>query len=337
MVKNKTTNFDDDFAVITAKEAEQSKQNAEKALRKKLSNENEVNFANNKVEEGTYENNTGKIIKLIPLDELYDAPTDWNKDIFPEMSNEELIELIFSIKENGLIHPISVWENPSEDGKYMILSGHNRKNAFKKIIELYGDINLKNGLIKDIYNIIPSIVYTKEELTTVKAQEIIIDSNYVQRKLNNKYTAKIIEKRWNLVSAKTDWSGRTRDKVSEALGLKGRQVQKYYTLETKCIDDVKKFFYNNFLSLNNALKFGLFSFEMQKWIIEEFKNILQNKSDAAKFVSKFNNSLKDKEDFQKLANENIDYATVSFKIPNNLISEFKKYTEEWIEKNMTGK
>ena len=50
---------------------------------------------------------------------------------FLEYSPETLYELVESIKEHGIINPVTVREN--KNGKYEILSGRNRVRAAKKL------------------------------------------------------------------------------------------------------------------------------------------------------------------------------------------------------------
>lgn len=71
-------------------------------------------------------------------------------------------DMVESIKENGVISPIIVRPH-GKDGKYEILSGHNRVNAAKKA-----------GL-----NVIPAVVY--EKLSDDNAKLIVAESNLIQR------------------------------------------------------------------------------------------------------------------------------------------------------------
>jgi ParB family chromosome partitioning protein len=70
---------------------------------------------------------TGMDIFLIELDKLKEAPSDWN--FYSPLSEKKMEELIESIKSNGLLHPLVVWEQ--DDGNYIVLSGHNRLEPLK--------------------------------------------------------------------------------------------------------------------------------------------------------------------------------------------------------------
>ncbi len=88
----------------------------------------------------------------------------FNENPFNLYSQEELEELAESIRDEGLLNPITLWKK--EDG-YTILSGHNRVEALKMLGY--------EKLDKTMYQI-------KENITLDDARLIVIDANLVQRK-----------------------------------------------------------------------------------------------------------------------------------------------------------
>ena len=52
---------------------------------------------------------------------------------FKQRPHEELVELADSIRERGLLNPVLVRPHPTEDGKYEIISGHNRVAAMRMV------------------------------------------------------------------------------------------------------------------------------------------------------------------------------------------------------------
>ena len=88
---------------------------------------------------------------------------------FLEYSPETLYELVESIKEHGIINPVTVRE--TKNGKYEILSGRNRVRAAKKL-----------GLRS-----VPAII--KENISDDEAALIMLDSNLRQRQ-SLKYSEK---------------------------------------------------------------------------------------------------------------------------------------------------
>ena len=65
-------------------------------------------------------------VKIDDLQEFIDHP-------FKVLDNEDMQKLTESIKENGVITPILVAKGKAEDDKYVIVSGHRRVNACRKL------------------------------------------------------------------------------------------------------------------------------------------------------------------------------------------------------------
>ena len=105
-------------------------------------------------------NNDTKV-QLIPCSEL--APYHNHK--FSLYSGERLDDMIESIRKNGILTPLVV--QPTIDGKYEILIGHNRWNAAKLA-----------GLQS-----VPCIV--KQGLSEEEAEMYVIESNVMQRGFGN--------------------------------------------------------------------------------------------------------------------------------------------------------
>lgn len=112
--------------------------------------------------------------RLLPRDLLIPAPKQW--ECFPRATDEKIREMSESIRVYGLLHNITVWEQPS--GKYMILGGHTREKCFDYLYE--------NGEPKhnEKYKSIPALVYKAEQLTENDAHRIYIISNTDQRELS---------------------------------------------------------------------------------------------------------------------------------------------------------
>jgi len=100
-------------------------------------------------------------VKQIPCEMLI----PYHNHKFEMYSGERLDDMVESIKENGVLSPIIV--QPTNDGKYEILIGHNRWNASKIA-----------GLPT-----VPAII--KEGLSPDEAEMYVIESNLMQRGFNN--------------------------------------------------------------------------------------------------------------------------------------------------------
>jgi len=94
------------------------------------------------------------------LPRIYDLPLDQIDDFpdhpFQVRMDEDMDQLVQSIKERGLITPITV--RPKEDGRYEIVSGHRRKTA----CELAG---------------LPTIKAEIREMTRDEAIILMVESN----------------------------------------------------------------------------------------------------------------------------------------------------------------
>ena len=102
---------------------------------------------------------------------LIRANHEW--DLFPAPSRDTVYRMAASIDQYGLLHRITVWEQP--DGKYMILGGHTRFEAFKW---------LADNTHEPKYDKIPARVYKADQLTEDDAHRIFLVSNTDQRTLS---------------------------------------------------------------------------------------------------------------------------------------------------------
>lgn len=212
---------------------------------------------------------TGLDIFKVDITKLKDAPDDWN--FYSPLSKSKMEELVESIKNIGIMHPLVVWEQ--SDGQYLILSGHNRKKAYELLLERTND---------NKYEKIHCYIKKKNELTIESAKEIIIDTNWVQRQLTPIEKAKsIYEKYTGIVKNKPvyktkDEDGHTRDKIAEEYNISGRQVSNYYRLNF-LIDEIKEMIVNNEMSIRTGVKIAMFHPLTQKFLFDNYKDFLNSK------------------------------------------------------------
>lgn len=105
---------------------------------------------------------------------------------FKLYQGDRLDDMVQSIKEYGVITALIV--RPKEDGKYEILSGHNRANAGKIV-----------GLEK-----VPVVI--KEDLTDEEAMLIVTETNLIQRsfsELTHSEKARILAERHKAIKEQT--------------------------------------------------------------------------------------------------------------------------------------
>ena len=269
---------------------------------------------------------TEKPVTNIDINKLSPAPDDWN--FFPEISEEKMLEMMFSILENGLFNPIIVWEiddNP-QNPRYMILSGHNRVRAYKRILREYQDAPRFN---KREYETIPAIVYRKNEIDELKAKEIIIDTNYIQRDDDKRLMPQIIKNRLEIVRGRKDVKGRTIDIVAEELGISATKVYEDQLIANRIIPELNEFYFNNELKKKSLLRFAWFDKEIQKWIYRNFKdkiiddNVMRLKKNMSK--EEIRSCFEDTNYVKKVS--------VSIKVPEFLKDEFKEMAIRWLTEN----
>lgn len=256
-------------------------------------------------------------IHQIDIDKLIPAPDEWN--FYSSLSDDKMDELVISILENNLLHPIIVWEK--ENDTYMILAGHNRKRAFEIIYE-----NTRNEKFKKI----SAIVKKKNEIDKEQAQEIIIDTNWVQRQLNTVEKARSIMYKYVLLGRKkySKEGDYTRDLIAKDYGISGRQVTNYYRLNF-LIKEIQEMLNTNLISIKSGVIISKFNKHMQKWMYDNFRDKLDNKK-IANLKEEMN-----REDIKKILLENeIDNVKIIIDIPRCLKDEFEVMVNSWMKKNL---
>lgn len=262
---------------------------------------------------------SGKEIIEIPTNELYPAPSEWN--FYPPLDDSKMLELIFSIMENGLFNAIILWEQ--NDG-YMILAGHNRVEAYKTIEKEYDGVD---GFNKEDFKKIPAIIYKKDEIDENKAREIIIDSNYIQREEDPSLTPTIIKERMDIVRNRKDFNGKTISVVAKEMGLSQTKVYEDNLIITRVIPEAREMYFSGELTKKAILRLAWFNEEMQEWILEEFKENL-----SSQMLMQLEKGY-DKEFIRLVFEEFLtepDTQNITIEVPIYLVDEFREMANIWI-------
>lgn len=263
--------------------------------------------------------NVNKPVTYLPIHSLQPAPNDWN--FFPSISPSKMLEMMFSIQENGLFNPIIVWEK--EDG-YMILSGHNRVEAYKRIISEYQDTE---GFNREDYEKIPAIVFSENEIDENKAKEIIIDTNYIQRENDRRLMPIIVENRIDIVKNRKDKKGRTIEIVAKELGLSRTKVYEDFLIAERIIPELSEMFFDGTISKKALLKFSSFGKILQKELYEKYKDEIT--TDKCMKLKKTMTKEEIKELFKKKDSGKI--ITMQVRVPEILKDEFRTMANEWLK------
>lgn len=151
-----------------------------------------------------------KIVRDIPLDKLVE--TEDNEHIFG-IKQEDVDRLAEEIKESGFTGSISVEDLHDAEGRYQIISGHQRYRAVKEL-----------G-----WKTIPCIV--SQDLTREEFYRKLLASNVVGRKLSPIAYARAIEAYQKEVLEKDpDQSGSKRTRISKFFNISEGQVQRYQAI-----------------------------------------------------------------------------------------------------------
>lgn len=248
----------------------------------------------------------------IPLDELQNAPADWN--FYAPLSDDKMIELIDSIRENGLLHPIVVWETPKQ--RKTVLSGHNRVRAYRALYEKTGEAQ---------YRTIAATVL--RDLTTGEARQILIDANWVQRSLTPSEKARSIAQKYLLTGRKARSENGTRssryEEIAAQYGLSARQVARYVRLARlePCLQtlvDAGK------LPIGTALKLVEFPPEKQKYLSEYWADRLRSKQVARLRATMTTGEMDD------VLQEDAALVQVTIEMPAALERRFRRMAATWL-------
>jgi len=189
----------------------------------------------------------------VEVDKLKDAPKNWN--FYSKLDDDKFLELVDSINNNSLLHPIVVWQ---QDEDYMILSGHNRVRAYRKLYEITKD---------EQYLKIPAIIKKHDEITEDIAKEIIIDTNWIQRQLSTYEKTQSILQKYVKIKQSKNKGTKTRDVIASHLGITGRMVQNYISLNNlnsgffEMLDD-------NLINIKQAIVIAKFEDYIQEEILK---------------------------------------------------------------------
>ena len=168
----------------------------------------------------------------IELDRLIPAKAEWN--FFPKQENGIKEELMKNIAAYGQLSPAIVWEQA--DGKYMILGGHTRYLAIKRLYEVFA----KAGDYEEAkrFQTLNCNVYGKDEIDEIEARKIIIFDNVIRRENTTAIKVQAIinmnrlehdtrqKRKWGIKRAKALAT------VANALGENENTIKKLYKLRS---------------------------------------------------------------------------------------------------------
>ena len=188
----------------------------------------------------------------IPISLIHDFPDHPYK----VKDDENMLELVESIKTRGLIQPVLV--RPLDDGTYEMVSGHRRKRAFE----------LAN---------IEKIPARVQELTRDEAILSMVDSNLQRDEIlpsEKAYAFKMRLEAMNRQGMRTDRTStpveskfRTNEQLAEEVGESREQIRRYIRL-TNLIPELLDLVDEKLIAMRPAVEISYFTPEAQMWLYD---------------------------------------------------------------------
>ena len=191
-------------------------------------------------------------IRDIPLTEIDDFPDH----PFKVRDDEDMAQLIESIKERGVITPATVRQK--EDGRYELISGHRRKRA----CELAGFDTLRCEVV---------------ELNRDEATILMVESNYQRSQILPSEKAYAYKMRLDAIKRqgqRTDLTSRPVGKklsvaeVSDDVGDSERQVHRYIRL-TNLVPELLEYVDEGRIKMRPAVELSFLDEDSQRDVVDE--------------------------------------------------------------------
>ena len=205
------------------------------------------------------------------------------EDLIPSKDNfysiEDTEKLKQSIKALGILQPLLIEER---DGKDYILAGHSRRKCCLELIE--------EGM--DRFRKIPCVYKPKIELSTASEEDeiirkiIIIQSNTYREKSDwEKMTEALqMEELVKELREKTDLEGKTREIVSDLIGVSPTQIGRYHSISNNLSERLADAFRQNKLNISTAAELAGLNEKYQTKACELLENAGQLALNDAKLL-----------------------------------------------------
>ena len=192
-------------------------------------------------------------IRDIPLTEIDDFPDH----PFKVRDDEDMAQLIESIKERGVITPATVRQK--EDGRYELISGHRRKRA----CELAGFDTLRCEVV---------------ELNRDEATILMVESNYQRSQIlpsEKAYAYKMRLEAMNRQGKRTDLTStplvsksRTNEELGNQVGESREQIRRYVRL-TNLVPELLEFVDEGRIKMRPAVELSYLDEDSQRDVVDE--------------------------------------------------------------------
>lgn len=210
---------------------------------------------------------------------VYRNPEDLipSKDNF--YSTEDTEKLKQSIRALGILQPLLIEER---DGKDYLLAGHRRRKCCLELI--------KEGLER--FKRIPCVYKPKIELSAetetdeIVRKMVIIQSNTYREKTDwEKMTESLqMEELVKELREKTDLEGKTREIVSDLIGVSSTQIGRYHSISSNLSGELMEAFKKNKLNVSTAAELAGLNEKYQNEACKLLSEVGQVTLNAAKLL-----------------------------------------------------
>ena len=196
-------------------------------------------------------------IRDIPLTEIDDFPDH----PFKVRDDEDMAQLVESVKERGVITPATVRQK--EDGRYEIISGHRRKRA----CELAGFETLRCEVVDlDRDEAIILMVESKYQRTQILPSEKAFAYKMRLEAMNRKAGRPSKE---NLTPVESDYEKlRTNEKFANEVGESREQIRRYIRL-TNLVPELLEFVDEGRIKMRPAVELSYLDEDCQRDVVDE--------------------------------------------------------------------
>ncbi len=201
------------------------------------------------------ERDEAKLAKIrdIPISEIDDFPDH----PFKVRDDEDMLQLVESIKERGVITPATVRQK--EDGRYELISGHRRKRAS----ELAGFETLRCEVV---------------DLTREEATILMVESNFQRSQIlpsEKAFAYKMRLEAMNRQGQRTDLTStpvvsksRTNEQLGAEVGESREQIRRYIRL-TELVPELLEFVDEGRIKMRPAVELSYLDEDCQRDVVEE--------------------------------------------------------------------
>lgn len=225
-----------------------------------------------------YQDFVGSIDKqsqLIDIDLMDDAPPELNE--FPRLKDQQpemYLNVKMSIFKYGVIQSLLLLKRST--GRYMIISGHNRKDICREIIE---ECQGNNDFDIKKYKYLPSKIYEEGELTDDQLKDYIDETNCMQRdisKLDQRTKLALLHRQMKNMKDRKYAGGKRIDELAKQMNLEKTTIYDSLAIVEKIIPPLQELYFNGSITRKAVLRFCYFDKVTQEWIWDTFGNEMKD-------------------------------------------------------------